>query len=280
MAILAAIILVLYCVSLFSSDSGSNNSEEGVLVPKKPHEPTGKDPDNDKKKSNKDTAKKKIMIITIRSKKYTGCVDSSSPSNTDQRLACTKDNFGKPAVWGRYLGEKAGVSKGLTKKEAAFLHDKDIHILLIYNHFEDATGYENGKKQAKQAIELAHQLNVPKQKAIFADIEPKYKVDSNFIQGWNDTLHDAKYKSGIYGSFAKGTNLTKAFLAINDDAKDAIILWSSEPQQKTTTKKDAPSFNPQGPDQAKLYGWQYAIEAKECDIDLNIFKQEMIESLW
>lgn len=280
MAILAAVILVLYCVSLFSSDSGSNDSEEGVLVPKQPHEPADKDPDNDKKKSNKDTSKEKNNDHSDKKQKIYWGVDSSSPSNTDQRLACTKDHFGEPEVWGRYLGEKEGVSKGLTKKEAAFLHDKGIHILLIYNHFTDATGYGNGKKHAKQAIELAHQLDVPKQKAIFADIEPKYKVDSDFIQGWYDTLHDAKYKSGIYGSFTKGTNLTKAFSAVNDVAKDAIILWSSEPQQNTTTKKDAPSFNPQGPDQAKLYGWQYAIEAKECDIDLSLFKQGMIEALW
>src|SRR5690625_1139013 len=75
-------------------------------------------------------------------------VDSASSAD-DELNTCVQDNFGESEIWGRYIGEKEGVSEGLNKEEVDFLHNKVIHILIIYNHFTDATGFENGVAEAE-----------------------------------------------------------------------------------------------------------------------------------
>ncbi|MDY0395866.1 DUF1906 domain-containing protein [Virgibacillus halophilus] len=211
------------------------------------------------------------------SKVYWG-VDSASEVSK-ALYSCARENYGKPQVWGRYLGDKE-VSKGITKNEASYLHDEGIKILLIYNHFQNATGYDNGKESAKQALKFANEIDAPNTVAIFADIEPNYKVDSAFIQGWYETLHQAKWNAGIYGDFSNKSKLSKALDGAEKNAKQHTILWSAQPQTKETSRKEAPDFKPDGMHDTKLYGWQYTIEAKNCEIDMNLFKQEMDESLW
>lgn len=52
--------------------------------------------------------------------------DARSSSDLYQ---CVNENYGRPEVWGRYLGDKEGVvSTGLTSDEASFLHDKGLRI--------------------------------------------------------------------------------------------------------------------------------------------------------
>ncbi|MBT2216409.1 DUF1906 domain-containing protein [Virgibacillus dakarensis] len=206
-------------------------------------------------------------------------VDSASSVNNDLKQ-CVEDNFGKPDVWGRYLGDNKGVSKGLDADEVTFLHKNDIRILLIYNHFRDATGYDHGAREAKQAISLANDLDVPDGVAIFGDIEPKYPVDSAFIQGWYDTLAASDYQPGLYGVFDDGSNLVEAYHATKRKVRENTIVWTSYPQQEITTKENAPKYAPEGPDDALLYGWQYAIESDKCNIDTNLFTKELLDALW
>lgn len=99
-----------------------------------------------------------------------------------------EEKHGKPVVFGRYLETKEGVSIGVTKEEAAFLQKQGIKVIPIFNHFTDATSYERGVAEAKEAISYAKKLGIPKGVAIFADIEPKYPVDEAFIRGWVDTM--------------------------------------------------------------------------------------------
>ncbi|HWO96582.1 MAG TPA: hypothetical protein VNM45_09645 [Bacillus sp. (in: firmicutes)] len=40
------------------------------------------------------------------------------------------------------------------------------------------------KREAEKAINYANDLGVPMGVALFADIEPGYPVDSEFIRGW------------------------------------------------------------------------------------------------
>src|SRR5690625_1665690 len=70
-------------------------------------------------------------------------VDSAGYVEEDV-YTCVHDEFGVPDVWGRYLGNIKGVSEGLNADEVAYLHDQGTDILVIYNHFSDATGYDHG----------------------------------------------------------------------------------------------------------------------------------------
>lgn len=206
-------------------------------------------------------------------------VDSASYTDEDQ-YQCVIDNFGKPKVWGRYLGDKEGVSAGIDSDEVKFLHDKDIQILVIYNHFTDAVGYDNGVDHANQAVDLAKEIDISKGVAIFGDIEPDYPVDEAFIQGWYDTLVDSDYVPAIYGVFNEESDLFKAYNTADQSVKEKTVLWSAYPQEKITTEEDAPSFHPQGPDESLLYGWQYGLDSEKCNIDTNLFSEKVLGYLW
>lgn len=204
-----------------------------------------------------------------------------SASYTDESLyQCVVDNFGQPEIWGRYLGEIEGISAGLDTDEVNFLHENEIRILVIYNHFNDATGYDHGVEEAKQAISYAEDLDIPEGVAIFGDIEPDYPVDSAFIEGWYDTLSDSVYEPALYGVFVEDSSLVEAYSTTNQDIQGNIITWTAYPQEEITTKENAPAYHPEGPNESLLYGWQYAIDAEECNIDTNLFSDEIIDFLW
>src|SRR5699024_10845152 len=153
-----------------------------------------------------------------------------SASYTDESLyQCVVDNFGQPEIWGRYLGDIEGVSAGLDTEEVSYLQENDVHILVIYNHFSDATGYNHGVEEAKQAISYAEDLNIPEGVAIFGDIELDYPVGSAFIEGWYDTLSDSKYEPALYGVFTEDSPLIEAYNATNQKTQQNIITWTAYP---------------------------------------------------
>ncbi|MBS3680679.1 DUF1906 domain-containing protein [Ornithinibacillus massiliensis] len=206
-------------------------------------------------------------------------VDSASYTD-DDFYACVVDNFGEPVVWGRYLGEKEGVSEGLDADEVQLLHDNDIQILVIYNHVEDARGYDNGVSHAEEAITMAQEMEIPEGVAIFVDIEPEYPVDEAFMEGWYETMADSNYEPGVYGVFDEESELLNAYNSMEQEVQENTIVWTAYPQEEITTKEDAPEYNPQGPENAKVYGWQYAIDSETCNIDTNLFEDNMLDYLW
>ncbi|MFC3883566.1 glycoside hydrolase domain-containing protein [Bacillus songklensis] len=198
-------------------------------------------------------------------------IDSASAA-TNEQYACVRENFGEPAVWGRYLGDKNGVSKGLTKNEADFIHSQNEKVLLIYNQFTNTAGYENGKNEASQAIKYAQDLGVPEGVALFADIEPDYPVDADFIRGWYETIASSSYKPGIYGAFDSKRKLFSAYndaAASNREIKKNTIIWSASPSPGVTEQSDVPEFKPEAPQGALTLGWQYGIDSEVCNIDTN-----------
>lgn len=204
-----------------------------------------------------------------------------SASYTDETLyQCVVDNFGQPEIWGRYLETIEDVSAGLDDDEVSYLHENDIRILVIYNHFSDARGYDHGVEQANQAISFAEDLGVPEGVAIFGDIEPNYPVDAAFIDGWYDTLSDSLYEPALYGVFSEDSSLVEAYNAANKSAKENTITWTAYPQEQITSKENSPAYNPQAPSESLLYGWQYAIDAEQCNIDTNLFSEEILDYLW
>ncbi len=209
-------------------------------------------------------------------------VDSASLT-TEDMLACVRENFGDPNVWGRYLGDNEDVSFGITEDEVDLLHSNDIEILVIWNHFTDATGYDKGESEAEAAIEMARDLAIPEDVALFANVEPIYPINSEFILGWHETIMDSEYSSGIYGIFDPNEELYAAFEAAaeeNSDLLDNMYIWTAAPNEGITTEENAPDYNPEYPDEALIGGWQYGIDAETCNIDTNIFDGNVLDVLW
>jgi len=198
----------------------------------------------------------------------------------DELYQCITDNFGEPKIFGRYLGEVEGVAVPLNQDEIKYLHEQDIKILVIYNLISEATGHNQGVEHAEKAIKLAKELDVPEGVAIFGDIEPDFPVDSAFIEGWYETVADSPYEPALYGVFDKESKLMTAYNDTKEDVQKNTIVWTAYPQKEPTTKEKAPKYEPQGPEEAKVFGWQYGIEAEACEIDTNLFKEEMLDYVW
>lgn len=212
-------------------------------------------------------------------------VDSASAAD-EAFCACIVESYGEPAYFGRYLETKEGVSYGLTQEEVKLLHSKTIKILPIYNHFTDATGYENGVDEAKRAVTYAEELGVTEGVLIFADVEPGYPVDSDFLKGWADEMLQSKYEPGLYGVFEKdsGSNLLPAYLNMIRDQperKEQVAVWTSDVDYGVSTKKTAPTeFDPEAEAYTQVDIWQYGIDGDVCNIDTNLARAEVMEHLW
>ncbi|WP_165786761.1 glycoside hydrolase domain-containing protein [Heyndrickxia camelliae] len=209
-------------------------------------------------------------------------VDSASKV-TDELFKCVDKYYGKPDIWARYTKTNKGASAGLTAEEMKLLHKNKVNILLIYNHFNNATTEKAGENEAKAAIQYAKELKAPKGTVLFADIEPKYPVDADFIKGWYKIMSKSDYHPGIYGVFDPDQKIYKAFNQAaknNKSLKDETILWSAAPQKGITKKENAPKFNPSAPKNSRILGYQYGMEAKSCNIDTNLFKGEILSFSW
>lgn len=196
---------------------------------------------------------------------------------------CISKDYGKPAFVGRYLGNVNDVSKSLTKDEVNFLHSKGIKILPIHNRFSKALGLENGKKEAEEAIKLAKSVGVKDGVVIMADIEPKFPVDPDFLIGWTDTMLKSKYMPGVYGDFNKN-DLAKAYKVAakrDQSVKDKLILWTNQPSIGVTSQDKAPTkFKGQSPNSDGTLAWQYGIKSKQCNIDADLGKNDLLDLLW
>ncbi|MCR2823695.1 glycoside hydrolase domain-containing protein [Lederbergia panacisoli] len=274
------IILLIPIILFFSNDrdqhkSGNKSGQE------KQHEKEDKKEDK-KEDDKKEKKEKKEKDNGIGPDDIIWGIDSASLT-TKELYACVKEQFGTPKVWGRYLGDIEDVSFGLTSDEVEYLHSNKIKILIIYNHITEAKGYENGKSHAEKAISMAKELKVPKGKAIFADIEPSFPVDAKFIEGWFDEMSKSSYIPAIYGVFSQEQALFSEYnKAANNqkDLKKKMILWTAHPQKGITSEKKAPKYQPEGPKDSNLLGWQYGIDAKNCNIDTDLFKGKLIEYVW
>jgi len=275
---ISALVLLLLPIFYFQSDSKETGHNETQTTTAS----TNEQPDNTTEENGNNEDGNEKANTTIDPKADYWGVDSASYT-TEELYACVNENFGKPTVWGRYLGTIDGVSSGLTTEEVEYLHANGVKILLINNQFNNATGYENGVEQANIGISLAGELNAPEGVAIFADIEPNYPVDSAFIQGWFDTMMGSPYEPGIYGVFSPDSALVEAYqVSINEnqEIQNKVILWTAYPHVDVTTQANAPANAAEAPEGSLLYGWQYGIDAATCNIDTNLFKGSLFDFLW
>jgi Domain of unknown function (DUF1906) len=209
-------------------------------------------------------------------------IDSASET-TESFYACVRENFGDPTVFGRYLETRENISRGLTPQQISLIHSQGDYILPIFNNFNNATGYENGVNEAKEAIGYAQDLGIPSGVAIFADIEPTYPVDAEFIRGWFETISASSYESGIYGIFDPERALYQSFntaVQSNNAILEENYIWTASPNVGITTQAEAPEYNPEAPEDSLAFGWQYGIDADACNIDTNLFDGELLKVLW
>lgn len=209
-------------------------------------------------------------------------VDSAAPVN-QQLLDCVKREFGTPKVWGRYIKTVPGAADGLTAQEAAFIRRNGIKILPIYSDFRQATGYREGQTVARNAIYHAGRLGVPRNVAVFANVERFFAVDAAWIRGWVNTLYTSDYKPGIYHDPIEG-GFSAAYCAAqaeDEKVRAHTILWSAEPEPGVSKASEAPAFKPQAPPcEAHVWAWQYGRNAETCAIDTNLFSPLLLPHLW
>lgn len=275
---ISALVLLLIPIFYFQPDSNETSQNQNDAITASTNE---KQNNTKEENGNNEDGNETANTTNDPNTDYWG-VDSASYT-TEELYACVNENFGKPTVWGRYLGTIEGVSSGLTKEEVEYLHSNGVKILLINNQFNNATGYDNGVEQANIGISLAGELNVPEGVAIFADIEPNYPVDSAFIQGWFDTMMNSPYEPGIYGVFSPDSALVESYQASineNQEIQNKVILWTAYPHVDVTTQANAPENAAEAPEGSHVYGWQYGIDAAACNIDTNLFKGSLFDFLW
>ncbi|WP_413305851.1 glycoside hydrolase domain-containing protein [Bacillus sp. 1P10SD] len=277
---LAFLILIPLYIEHHSKYTATQPSQH-QLQQKPPNQPPKNEQSQKPQPPQKEEPQKPAENKPDQSKIYWG-VDTASEIN-QAFYQCVEQNYGKPDVVGRYIGDNQGASTGLTKEEVAFLKQQGIKIIPIYNHFSNATGYQNGVAEAEAAIALAKELGIPKDVVIFADIEPKYPVDAEFIRGWVETLSSSPYKPGIYGVFLDGKELSKAYndaVAKNQAFNNMIFIWTSNPEVGTTAKDQAPNYNPNTPNTIPASIWQYGLEGKQCNIDTNLIQATAYSAAW
>lgn len=214
--------------------------------------------------------------------RYAWGVDSAA-TVTEDLYNCVTKNFGTPKYWGRYLTNVPNVSEGLTKEEIAFIRSKGMKVLPIYNVFSDATGYEKGQIAARNAVFNARRLGIPKNVALFANVERFFAVDEEWIRGWVESIYPTGYRPGIYNDSTEGGFSEAYCTAIQKSNLVAAqaILWSAEPEYGITKERNAPKFRPVTPGcKSNVWLWQYGRDAKECPIDTNLADQKALGYLY
>ncbi|MFJ8070820.1 glycoside hydrolase domain-containing protein [Peribacillus sp. NPDC096447] len=213
---------------------------------------------------------------------YEWGVDSAE-NVTEDLFQCVIRNFGYPKFWGRYLLRVPGASEGLTKQEISFIRSKGVKLLPIYNSFQDAKGYRQGRVAANNAVFNARKLGIPKGVPLFANVERFFQVDNEWIQGWTEAMFTSGYKSGIYNDPVVG-GFNKAFCNAakeNEKVKIQNILWSAEPELHPSGPRNPPNYKPKAPNcGGNVWAWQYSRKVTQCPIDTNLANSSLVNILW
>ena len=209
-------------------------------------------------------------------------VDSAT-NVTNDLYNCVLNNFGKPEYWGRYLSTVQGAAEGLTREEIELLHNNGTKILPIYNDFQEAVGYQQGRNVAINTIFHARRLAIQEGTVLFANVERFFPVDGEWITGFVDVFLPSGYRPGMYHDPIQGQFNDTYCSAVSNSPEVAnqLILWSAEPELGVTIKAEVPAFNPQKPTcRANVWGWQYGRDAETCPIDTNLIDRKLYNLLW
>jgi hypothetical protein len=180
-------------------------------------------------------------------------------------------HLGTPEFWGRYLTNT--VCPGISSAEVALAARYHIGILPIYNDYDcsNVSYYATGHQYAVDAAAAARAIGIPKGKLIAIDIEPygdacpgAGNVDSGFIEGWYDGIHQAGYVPAYYGNGTSGSEFASAWcgaVSALPNIAQGSDLWSFEPSLLGGfSKSNAPDYSPFDTGCAgNMLAWQYQL---------------------
>lgn len=66
----------------------------------------------------------------------------------------------------------------------------------------------------------------------------------------------------------------------NSHIGEQTYIWTASPNIGITSQSNAPEYEPEAPENSKVGGWQYGIDAESCNIDTNLFSNIITEVLW
>lgn len=213
---------------------------------------------------------------------YEWGVDSAQ-NVTEDLFQCVISNLGYPIFWGRYLVRVSGISEGLTKKEILLIQSEGVKLLPIYNAFQKAEGYIQGRAAADHAIFHARKLGIPEGVPLFANLEKFFRIDKEWIRGWSEGMVIGGYKSGFYNDPVIG-GFNEAFcnaVKENEAIRKLTILWSAQPELEPGGPRDAPRYNPKTPAcGGNVWVWQYSRRVTQCPVDSNLADSRLVNMLW
>ena len=189
-------------------------------------------------------------------------------------------HLGAPDFWGRYLTDT--VCPGISPAEIALAASHHMGILPIYNEYicGNVSSYATGHQYAVEAVAAAQRIGIPKGRVLAIDIEPPGDacpgaayVDSGFIDGWYEGVHDAGYTPVYYGNGTAGSEFARAWCAAVSAVPSigtGSDLWSFQPSLSGGfAKSSAPNYSPYDTGcPGNIEAWQYVLSAgNSVDVD-------------
>jgi hypothetical protein len=182
-------------------------------------------------------------------------------------------HLGTPEFWGRYLTNT--VCPGISSSEVALAARHHLGILPIYNDYNCSavSSYATGHAYAVAAVAAANNLGIPTGRLLAIDIEPPgdacpgaANVDSAFIDGWYEGVHDAGYVPVFYGNGTVASEFANAWCAAVSAVPSigtGSDLWSFEPSLLGGfNKTNAPNYAPADTGcPGNIMAWQYVLSA-------------------
>ncbi|HEX4837022.1 MAG TPA: glycoside hydrolase domain-containing protein, partial [Solirubrobacteraceae bacterium] len=182
-------------------------------------------------------------------------------------------HLGTPEFWGRYLTNT--VCPGISSSEVALAARQHLGILPIYNDYDCSavSSYATGHSYAVSAVAAARNLGIPRGRVLAVDIEPPGDacpgaayIDSAFIDGWYEGIHDAGYVPVFYGNGTQGSEFASAWcaaVAAVPTIATGSDLWTFQPSLLGSFNKTAaPNFSPYDPGcGGNMLTWQYVLSA-------------------
>ena len=199
------------------------------------------------------------------------CKAMTGDPSGEEVFANVVGKLGTPQFWGRYLTNT--ICPGISSAEVALAARYHLGILPIYNDYDcsNVSYYATGHAYAAAAVAAATAIGVPKGRLIAIDIEPygadcpgAANVDSGFIEGWYDGIHQAGYIPAYYGNGTSGSEFASAWcgaVSALPNIAQGSDLWSFEPSLLGGfSKTNAPAYSPYDTGCAgNMLAWQYQI---------------------
>lgn len=170
-----------------------------------------------------------------------------------------------PNFWGRNINGK----NALTLEEVGFLHSKACKVAAIYYPENPMITEEQGRDDAKRAVDISLRLPIPLESAIFLEVEDDKRITRDYIKGFAEKLMEEGYVSGFKANTDAAYIFDREYsrgLQTDEEIFKAILIWATAPSIEeydniTTTHLIHPDnwipFAPSGVTRKDITVWQY-----------------------